>query len=532
MILDNIHLKKNQHLACFENIIAAVCDAYNKNYELMFSKMWEFDFKLAEETHSPQIGKRLTGDFKLAYDDLEHYHGMKVEYIESSQNDILQICLMQLEQGMPVAVLPFNQNFIPGVSEKERTLKTYHGALLVIGYDKSKDAFLCLDAHSEVNLEDGVARTVVISFSDFLQGMDIEGKFSCYTFHIEKMKENHVPQWKEVLKERAETLLRCNEEGYNKFDLMNHLAFELNNVDNIYLEFIEQDSIYKTPLIKGLKKICRGRYLFTITLSYLNGIYHSPVLSDLYLKFNYVAALWNTTLSIIAKGALSKDYNMILKATTRITEIAQMEQGIAQYILQMTSPSHIHRIDIESSDFINDYVYLDLNEFVNNKCCSVDEQNKNAAKFTAREYFILNHPHTDGELIINHMKYKLPKFNSSAYDNIGCSSQILYVPRSKYKKIGLLGNSEKGALCEKIEINYSDGTTESLFAGFSNWFGEPMFGEDKAITGKRVKDAEIVAEDTAYIFSSSYFISEDKEMVSIQLPDCHYIHIFAVTLAR
>lgn len=438
---------------------------------------------------------------------------------------------MKLDKGVPVAIIPFNQRYLPGASDQERILKTYGGALLVIGYDKEHNVLYCIDAHGK-RADGGVGRTVSIPVDFFLKGIDIRGKYSCITFDILENTCSDI-NWREILRSSAETLMKHNKEGYNKFDLMDRLSFEINDLMDFSVEFDDKIPIDDIPLIKSFKTICRSRYLFTIALSYLHKIYNYQIFETLISEFMRVAAFWNAIKFTASKPYYTKDYNIKSKLASKITDVAKMEKHLAESILKITDPGYKEaNVNIYFNDKgpkINKYVCLNLKDFVNNKCCAINIDNVYNARFTDREYFVVDNLCDGNFITVNNIKYQLQNINSKGFDNISCLSQTIPVPCNNYKSIMILANSE-GYYCDNIKISYSDGTEENIVAGFSNWFGEPMFGEDKVLHGKRVKDNNIVKNDKAYIFSKAYSINENKKVISIMLPENNKIHIFAITL--
>ena len=67
---------KNQN--CFDNLVATIAANEHKDYELMLSKSWGFDFNDSKESVGEKIHYSSKNDFYM----LRKFHGIEVLYIE------------------------------------------------------------------------------------------------------------------------------------------------------------------------------------------------------------------------------------------------------------------------------------------------------------------------------------------------------------------------------------------------------------------------------------------------------------------
>ena len=134
MILD-IQLIKSSSMFCLESAAASITKWMNRNYEMMFCRMWGFSYTNEDPNFKGVIGKRIHADF-MEEDELtllEEYHGLKMIKIDFRiTNDLIKKVIRNLNNRIPVV-------FSPKIGE-------YY---LIIGYDDS--SFFYFDVHIPIS---------------------------------------------------------------------------------------------------------------------------------------------------------------------------------------------------------------------------------------------------------------------------------------------------------------------------------------------------------------------------------------------
>jgi len=125
-------------------------------------------------------------------------------------------------------------------------------------------------------------------------------------------------------------------------------------------------------------------------------------------------------------------------------------------------------------------------------------------------------------------------YTSGQYDNISCNGQEILIPNICANHIRILACSVLGNYNEKIEIEYSNGTKQSIITDFSDFYKPPIFEEKifwVGVSAER-KDGKTVPHSyDGRLFAKKYTI-EPGEVVKLILPNSENVHIFAITLTN
>ncbi len=118
---------------------------------------------------------------------------------------------------------------------------------------------------------------------------------------------------------------------------------------------------------------------------------------------------------------------------------------------------------------------------------------------------------------------------------VACKGQTVALPAGDYKSLWLFGTGIEGSQkAQKLTVTFTDGTTQTLTQGYSDWFVPKGFpGEVRAvkmpyrILGDGGKDNR-----PFYLYSYGFSLTPGKTLKSLELPDNQYIKIFAITVAK
>lgn len=132
------------------------------------------------------------------------------------------------------------------------------------------------------------------------------------------------------------------------------------------------------------------------------------------------------------------------------------------------------------------------------------------------------------------IKFHVPNITKISLDNLTCNGQIISVEKDQYNCFMLLGCSEQNSFTDEVEIYYSDGSNEKVIISLSNWYLPPQFEDCIAWQGnivEKVDGSSILSTHLYQIFASKYRMNLDnKHIISIKLPECLNMHLFAISL--
>ena len=147
----NIKPIKNEHLDCFESIIATVTLYFKLNYELCFIYSWNFYYEAVNgKSEKLLLGNRINRgwrneDRKLTFDVLKKYHGLHMSKHHVDRNldyvAFLKILKSELNNSKPLLVKfdAFHCHW-----SVEYLFKHRGKFCLIVGVDAEKNTVFCL----------------------------------------------------------------------------------------------------------------------------------------------------------------------------------------------------------------------------------------------------------------------------------------------------------------------------------------------------------------------------------------------------
>ena len=113
--------------------------------------------------------------------------------------------------------------------------------------------------------------------------------------------------------------------------------------------------------------------------------------------------------------------------------------------------------------------------------------------------------------------------------------QSVALPAGSYRSLWLLAAAIEGSqMAQTLSVTYTDGTVETLYQNFSDWFQPQRYpGENRAvrmpyrILGDGTKDPR-----TFYTYAYGFKLDPAKIIKSLTLPNNQYVKVLGVTVAR
>lgn len=181
------------------------------------------------------------------------------------------------------------------------------------------------------------------------------------------------------------------------------------------------------------------------------------------------------------------------------------------------------------------YHGLDLGALFNNDAFS-DPRNPTKGNFDARSgalgatYPAEHAPTASAVTELIAVPLFFPPSDQDA-NNVAFKAQKIIVPTGHYGTLWLLGASEQGNYEQPLTLEYSDGTTDSVQLGLSDWCQLPRFGEAVALEFAQRRGASGAVERlTCRIYLQRLAVDANKELTAIALPDRETMHVFSLTL--
>ncbi len=130
--------------------------------------------------------------------------------------------------------------------------------------------------------------------------------------------------------------------------------------------------------------------------------------------------------------------------------------------------------------------------------------------------------------------YTWPNINTGSSDNYRANGQTIAVtPVNHADHLGLLGSATNGAASGTATITYTDGSTQTFTAGFTDWAKSTLsFGNTIAarMPSRNTKNGSQAL--TVYLFSTSIALQAGKTVQSVTLPTTvlgGQLHVFAIS---
>ncbi|MEA4884877.1 MAG: DUF5060 domain-containing protein [Clostridia bacterium] len=140
-------------------------------------------------------------------------------------------------------------------------------------------------------------------------------------------------------------------------------------------------------------------------------------------------------------------------------------------------------------------------------------------------------PASGSTVTYGNVVFRFPDKASDALNMVSAMGQEIRVPTGTYKACCLLAAASNGSFMPEIVLGYSDGSTEAVKVGITDWCRESQQGEAAVIRMDHRHDG-INDKDNSpapCLFRVSFHVDSNRELVQVSLPEMPDVHIFAMT---
>ncbi|WP_270166426.1 BtrH N-terminal domain-containing protein [Paenibacillus sp. SYP-B4298] len=320
-------LLDNEQLNCFESTVVSLASMWGKEPTMLFEGAWDFYYTPAEKTAPSNIGGRVQSSTFEPQSNLRRYVGISIdEYYDIRVKQGIEMAIEPLRQGIPV-LFTLDGYHCPWHPE----FRNYHSQhlFMVIGIDGGKRELICAD-HIFAK------RIVSLPYGELL-----EHTLDCIVFHPVPPAEPSL-QWFEILHREMERKLRPDKlsSAQGCFSLMRQFAEELGQTTSMKEETDQYRRIDTCPLFAVITRLSNGRLNFADLLDRAaDGCGERRLASHANLLRD-AAQEWKTVNNILMKTCFMRDpASAFPRVELRIRQLAQLEEGIANDILELTRPA-------------------------------------------------------------------------------------------------------------------------------------------------------------------------------------------------
>lgn len=307
-------------LNCLDNAWISIAAWLKRDYQLVFSQSWNFEFKLGKQYKEDLFCNRICVK-QLDYKRLiEMCCDIQFKYNKvTNVNESLRILENEFNEGRPV-IIYMNSFWCPWKIEYQKINAPHF--CLALGTDENGN-LQCVDSGP---LNYGI----ILPLHDYL-----EGGGNCITFQITEPKLQKI-EYNLIIRESLMDLYK-QINGFNTFDSIRNLSIELKGHFNLAEELKDNDlsNIWLVPIIMKLRSVSGGRLQYATFLKYY---YSKNNINDLLLlssDLEFVSSRWDLVRKIIEKHIFSKRLVDIDKLSNIISEIADLEEAIAQKLFHL-----------------------------------------------------------------------------------------------------------------------------------------------------------------------------------------------------
>lgn len=518
----------NNGAFCFDDCIATYAGYIGRSYEMMYGNCWSFSLIPGRMNDTTSLVEIMNTDRNESYRLLEKLHGIKLKrekLLESSKAK--SYILEELEAGRPTVFIT-DAFWCPW----DPVFQKYHNihAFLIVGFDETNNSFICVDSYF-------LKCNSVLPMECFINGYK-----GIYSF--EALPEPVVINYEEVIRDHAKSLLSgCS--GENHFELMRSFGSELMNID-IKRQLEDSGEFWLCPIFQVFNYIISTRVLYANALKYIADKSNIKYVAEILESFLLVIEKWN-----VAKGMLIKSFSLnnthtevVRKLSDTIIELAKEEEGLALDITkanidQLNIKASIKDNKVSRQDIINyscnDYVFIDLSGYLNNKGFDTYPPKSPMSDFTSYgHYFIREEDFIRDTWNVGDMLFKVHIDPNETYDNVSCMGQEISVPEGYYGRIRIMGCSEYGSYTDKVGIYTTGGNVYSIPITFYEWCdnsNKDILAWKGRIAHKKENEVLIIDQEHK-IYAKEFVLSYNEKINKIKLPECPNLHLFAISMLK
>lgn len=520
--------------SCMLDVFVSILIAAEIDYEYLFSQLWNFNFDF-ELFESERYGtEHRIGDFVHLnqLSDNEILAPAGVQIIPQDTADVTQILLnikSSCNKGIPVYV-GLDAYYIPW-NDCYHFVHSPH-YFMISDIFEEKETLECMDPFF---LREKI---VSLSFDEFKAG-------------ITQMSLFYIPN-KKMNRSREQILFGLEknlEEAKYISDRLKKFAVAIERFFIKDVEYANTDTLWNAPVIMNVTDIANSRVLFAMYLKLLKEKFQIE-LGNLDLKFKACGAEWHIMRALLFKISHKDTVATKQKIVSKVYELSKIENELYQELKKAVDRAVMEENDmllkeeekVENGLFVREenksLIWVNLKQYYNNKAFISMSEEENISLFKLEGVDFLNLFFKKDEIIFTNKfgkKYleHYPLFEIN--DNISCSEEQVKLPNYRVKGIVVLGCSIYLNSCEKLILQFTDGTEEKLYLNMKSSESCDVTGRNQiALNTSTVKfiQGHLIQEHlSAQLYTEEILVSYTESTVeSILLPDNINMHIFAIWL--
>lgn len=321
MVLDvkPIHM---HYQSCTEDIIVTIAVWLGIDYQLMYAFAWNFEYKQWNQTLPYSIGQRLCEGEDKSWDYMNQYHGLdfkleEIPFFDQASERMIQ----ELDKKHPV-ILYLDYFYCDWRADG----KKHHECtdVLVIGYERDRNVFICLDPYYTTN-------SVILSFETLQKGYKAIVTYSC-------RKQNKLPEsMYDILGKAKNHMLQTN-----AFEQMRCLGRDIRDSLDFCMEQVCEEQDTRMPILDRIKYIIRRREQYAIFLRYIRSqcTFPEDEANDLMM---ITTAKWKLVLKLLMRSYYAKDWQEKRCLTAeKIFELSELEERLAKILDEVVKEKIIY----------------------------------------------------------------------------------------------------------------------------------------------------------------------------------------------
>lgn len=229
--------------------------------------------------------------------------------------------------------------------------------------------------------------------------------------------------------------------------------------------------------------------------------------------------------------------NTIKKLQDRLDEINLLETQIVDSLTNLNCNDLYFYVNdcvtnITKQKLKKELYMVNLNKYFNNRgiCTSLNDGEVAKGLTYDGDIFCDGSFKLAKTLECNGVKYYI---SNQFYNNISCTGQEIFVRPDIYDKLCILGCEENGCFSEYIKLHYLS-SKETKLIQLSSWIRNKAQFDDKLAASFNVGNvfSKKMCNSKHSLYALELDTNKSETLLKISLPDCKYMHIFAITLIK
>lgn len=505
---------------CFDDCIATICRYFGLSYE--YTYYGALKNRMDYEKSNVSIGEKIIFETEFL-DNVRDCYGISLKLHVYKAEEIIEEIKKNIIDGKPVLVCV--TGFFCPWDWRYHEIHNGSHTMFVTGFDDDKEVLICDDPYYFVN-------SGYFSYQEFLLG---------YIEHFIVEKSEHVKfRSDERLLENLRIALsdsyivsmkKMPNEILCNFDIEKDIKNYIGN-ESVVSEEI-QDNI---AINRAIKDIVHNRVRFALLISYISSVCDEYVgLIGFHEEFIILAKKWNSARLMFLKRIFSNRIERIAEDFSRkLEQIIEEEESLIKETIDLLvkADTNAHSEPaIDTEVILDDFLCINIDTYCNNTAVGSEIS---SADFNRENEYFKSESFPSGVLEESgNYKFILPNTYCGSADNIACLGHEIPIPEGTYKSLLILGCSDFDNQIEEITLICNDKTQHKrriiLNECVLDWNADIpenaiIKTQKTVVRGNRVVDTE-----TAYVYCIKISLP-NAPVVSVVLPDCDSMHIFAMSL--